>query len=141
MECSTPKRTHFGPFPPILLLIGSLLAPGPFLCGAYVQNQIQKLVAGYNRPKHTSLTLFINLFQGCRLHPSHFMQIILFKIITSVEESSVNPIPFYLQWVSFLYPFRFHLINGTVFDLNLKNLRGQGYKNNSKIVFLCIKCL
>ena len=36
-------------------------------------NQIWKLVAGYIRPKHTSLTLFINLFQECRLHPSHSM--------------------------------------------------------------------
>ena len=31
------------------------------------------LVAGYIRPKHISLTLFINLFQECRLHPSHSM--------------------------------------------------------------------
>ena len=30
-------------------------------------------MAGYFRPKHTSLTLFINLFQECRLHPSHSM--------------------------------------------------------------------
>ena len=30
-------------------------------------------MAGYIRPKHTSLTLFINLFQECRLHPSHSM--------------------------------------------------------------------
>ena len=28
-------------------------------------------MAGYIRPKHTSLTLFINLFQECRLHPAH----------------------------------------------------------------------
>ena len=39
----------------------------------YLPNQILKLVAGYIRPKHTSLTLFINLSQECRLHPSHSM--------------------------------------------------------------------
>ena len=30
-------------------------------------------MAGYISPKHTSLTLFIRLFQECRLHPSHSM--------------------------------------------------------------------
>ena len=30
-------------------------------------------MAGYIRPKHTSLTLFINLFQEHCLHPSHSM--------------------------------------------------------------------
>ena len=40
----------------------------------YIPNQILKLVAGYIRPKHTSLTLFINLFQECRLHPSDSMK-------------------------------------------------------------------
>ena len=43
----------------------------------YIPNQIKKLVAGYFRPKHTSLTLFINLFQECRLHLSHSMSAIL----------------------------------------------------------------
>ena len=34
-------------------------------------------MAGYIRPKHTSLTLIINLFQECCLHPSHSMDFVL----------------------------------------------------------------
>ena len=30
-------------------------------------------MAGYIRPKYTLLTFFINLFQECRLRPSHSM--------------------------------------------------------------------
>ena len=35
-------------------------------------------MAGYIRPKHISLTLFIKLFQECRLHPSHTMVKVLY---------------------------------------------------------------
>ena len=52
----------------------------------YSPNQIQKLVAGYIRPKHTSLTLFIDLFQECRLHPSHSMVLLcMYLCIISVS--------------------------------------------------------
>ena len=46
----------------------------------YLPNQIKKLVAGYIRPKQTSLTFFINLFQECCLHLSSYMVTRLFTI-------------------------------------------------------------
>ena len=53
--------------------VGIALTPVSSSRYYYLPNQIQKFVAGSIRPKHTSLTLFINLFQECPLHPSHSM--------------------------------------------------------------------